>query len=164
MELCIWGGLKKRLGCFWEGSIEKCNQGVKKANSRFVARTSVENMHQNTLVLRSWEADPVLHYEGTVKQVLLRINCFIYVRHWTITGDPEGQHQKQEQTFRGRKLTLISRMQLKLSNKYMYKWKCTLLPHIHLNMLSEIIGLEENGCCGGNLARISSFHFYQIFT
>ena len=59
------------LGILTEGSIEKCNQDVKQANSSFVARTLVENIHRNVLVRRSWEADPVLHYEGTVMQVML---------------------------------------------------------------------------------------------
>ena len=59
------------LGILTEGAIEKCNQDVKKANSNFVARTSVENIHRNILVRRSWEADPVLHYESTVLQVML---------------------------------------------------------------------------------------------
>ena len=59
------------LGILTEGSIEKCNQDVKHANSSFVARISVENIHRNILVRRSWEADPVLHYEGTVLQVIL---------------------------------------------------------------------------------------------
>ena len=38
------------LGFLTEGSIEKCNQDVKQANSSFVARTSVENIHRNVLV------------------------------------------------------------------------------------------------------------------
>ena len=59
------------LGILTEGSIEKCNQDVKHANCSFVARISVENIHRNILVRRSWEADPVLHYEGTVLQVIL---------------------------------------------------------------------------------------------
>ena len=54
------------LGILTEGSIEKCNQNVKKANFRFVARISVENIHRNILVRQSWESDPVLHYESTV--------------------------------------------------------------------------------------------------
>ena len=67
------------LGILTEGSIEKCNQDVKEANSRFVARTSVENMHRNILVRRSWEADPVLHYESTVQQVFLSTKCVEYL-------------------------------------------------------------------------------------
>ena len=43
-----------------EGSIEKCNQDVKFIHWRFVARTSMENIHRNTLTRLSWEADPVL--------------------------------------------------------------------------------------------------------
>ena len=58
------------LGVLTEGSIEKLNQDVKKANRNFVARISVENIHRNILVRRSWEADPVLHYETTVWQVM----------------------------------------------------------------------------------------------
>ena len=57
------------LGVLTEGSIEKCNQDVKLTNTRFVARTSMENIHRNTLTRRSWEADPLLHYEETVLQV-----------------------------------------------------------------------------------------------
>ena len=37
------------LGVLTEGSIEKCNQDVKLTNTRFVARTSMENIHRNTL-------------------------------------------------------------------------------------------------------------------
>ena len=59
------------LGILTEGSIEKCSQDVKQAKSSFVARTSVKNIHRNVLVRRSWEADPVLHYKGTVMQVML---------------------------------------------------------------------------------------------
>ena len=59
------------LGILTEGSIEKCNQDVKQANHRYVARTSVENIHRNIMVRRNWEVDPVLHYEGTVLQVTL---------------------------------------------------------------------------------------------
>ena len=58
------------LGVLTEGSIEKLNQDVKQANRSFVARISVENIHRNILVRRSWEADPVLHYESTVRQVM----------------------------------------------------------------------------------------------
>ena len=57
------------LGVLTEGSIEKCNQDCKVSNTRFVARTSMENVHRNTLTRRSWEADPLLHYEETVQQV-----------------------------------------------------------------------------------------------
>ena len=57
------------LGKLTEGSIEKCNQDTKKSQSRFVARTSMENIHKNALTRRSWEVDPVLHYEATVNQV-----------------------------------------------------------------------------------------------
>ena len=46
------------LGVLTEGSID-----IKQANSSFVARTSVENIHRNILLRRSWEADPVLHLE-----------------------------------------------------------------------------------------------------
>ena len=58
------------LGVLTEGSIEKCNQDVKVSHSRFVARTSMENIHRNTLTRRSWEADPLLHFEETVLQVI----------------------------------------------------------------------------------------------
>ena len=62
------------LGVLTEGSIEKCNQDVKFIHRRFVARTSMENIHRNTLARLSWETDPVLHYEETVLQVR---PCFI---------------------------------------------------------------------------------------
>ena len=55
------------MGTLTEGSIEKTNQDVKQANSRFVARYSMENIHKNTLSRLSWEADPVLHYEELAK-------------------------------------------------------------------------------------------------
>ena len=67
------------LGILTKGSIEKCNQDVKHANSSFVARISVENIHRNILVRRSWEADPVLHYEGTVLQVILSTVAMMYL-------------------------------------------------------------------------------------
>ena len=57
------------LGVLTEGSIEKCNQDVKFTNTRFVARTSMENIHRNIITRMSWEADPLLHYEETVLQV-----------------------------------------------------------------------------------------------
>ena len=62
------------LGALTEGSIEKCNQDVKFIHRRFVAKTSMENIHSNILTRLSWEADPVLHYEETVRQVR---PCFI---------------------------------------------------------------------------------------
>ena len=62
------------LGALTEGSIEKCNQDVKFTHRRFVAKTSMENIHSNILTRLSWEADPVLHYEETVRQVR---PCFI---------------------------------------------------------------------------------------
>ena len=52
-----------------EGSIKKTNQDVKQNDSRFVARFSMENIHNNTLKKLSWDVDPILHYEGTVSQV-----------------------------------------------------------------------------------------------
>ena len=58
------------LGVLTEGSIQKLNQDVKQSNKSFVAMVSVENIHRNILVRRSWEADPVLHYETTVRQVM----------------------------------------------------------------------------------------------
>ena len=60
------------LGILTEGSIEKLNQDVKQANANFVARISVENIHRNIVVRQSWEADPVLHYESTVRQVNIK--------------------------------------------------------------------------------------------
>ena len=62
------------LGILTEGSIEKANQDVKQTNSRFVARVSMENIHKNTLKRLSWVADPILHYEGSVSQVVRRGN------------------------------------------------------------------------------------------
>ena len=61
------------LGILTEGSIEKCNQDVKKINTNFVARTGIENIHRNILVRCSWESDPVLHYEATVQQVFIAL-------------------------------------------------------------------------------------------
>ena len=57
------------LGVLTESSIEVCNKDVKKANSAFVARVSSERVQRDILMRRSWEADPVLHYEATVRQV-----------------------------------------------------------------------------------------------
>ena len=61
------------LGVLTEGSIEVCNKDVKKANRCFVARVSSECIQRDIMVRRSWEADPLLHYEMTVRQVLLNI-------------------------------------------------------------------------------------------
>lgn len=58
------------LGMLTEGSIEKANQDMKKTSSNFVARVSMENIHKNALIRLSWQADPVLHYEKTVLQVI----------------------------------------------------------------------------------------------
>ena len=59
------------MGILTEGSIEKSNQDVKQTSSRFVARASLENIHKNCLKRLSWEADPMLHYERTVNQVII---------------------------------------------------------------------------------------------
>ena len=66
------------LGVLTEGSIEKLNQDVKQANTSFVARVSVENIHRNIQVRRSWEAHPVLHYETTVRQVMPQMKALFY--------------------------------------------------------------------------------------
>ena len=64
------------LGVLTEGSIEVCNKDVKKANMCFVARVSSESMQRNIMVRMSWESDPLLHYEMTVRQVVLNIISF----------------------------------------------------------------------------------------
>ena len=64
------------LGVLTEGSIEVCNKDVKKANRCFVARVSSECIHRDILVRRSWESDPLLHYEMTVRQVQHNISQF----------------------------------------------------------------------------------------
>ena len=57
------------LGALTEGVIEKANQDVKTANSRFVARVSSERVQKDILTRRSWEADALLHYLENVVQV-----------------------------------------------------------------------------------------------
>ena len=64
------------LGVLTEESIEKLNKDVKEANANFMARICVENIHRNIVVRQSWEADPVLHYESTVRQVKHQIKLF----------------------------------------------------------------------------------------
>ena len=57
------------LGALTEGSIEVTNKDVKTANRKFVARISAERIHRDILTRRSWESDPLLHYEITQHQV-----------------------------------------------------------------------------------------------
>ena len=56
------------LGTLTEGSIEVANKDVKAANKKFVARVSAERVHRDILTRRSWECDPLLHYEMTQHQ------------------------------------------------------------------------------------------------
>ena len=51
------------LGVLTEGSIEVANKDVKAANKKFVSRVSAERIHRDILTRRSWECDPLLHYE-----------------------------------------------------------------------------------------------------
>ena len=56
------------LGTLTEGSIEVANKDVKTANKKFVTRASAERVHRDVLTRRSWECDPLLHYEMTQHQ------------------------------------------------------------------------------------------------
>ena len=49
---------------------KKCNQDVKFTNSRFVVKTSMENIHSNTFTKMSWEANSLSHYSAA-GQVLI---------------------------------------------------------------------------------------------
>ena len=62
------------LGVLTEGSIEVANKDVKTANRKFVSRVSAERIHRDILTRRSWECDPLLHYEFTEHQVIRRGN------------------------------------------------------------------------------------------
>ena len=66
------------LGVLTEGSIEVCNKDVKQANRCFVARVSSECIQRDVMVRRNWESDPLLHYEMTVRQVVV---CFFSYIH-----------------------------------------------------------------------------------
>ena len=61
--------IKVPLGSLTEGSIEVANKDVKEANRKFVARVSAERVHRDILTRRSWECDPLLHFEMTEHQV-----------------------------------------------------------------------------------------------
>ena len=61
--------IKVPLGSLTEGSIEVANKDVKEANRKFVARVSAERVHRDILTQRSWECDPLLHFEMTEHQV-----------------------------------------------------------------------------------------------
>ena len=61
--------IKVPLGTLTEGSIEVANKDVKDANRKFVTRVSAERVHRDILTRRSWECDPLLHYEMTQHQV-----------------------------------------------------------------------------------------------
>ena len=62
------------LGVLTEGSIEVANKDVKAANKKYVSRVSAERIHQDILTRRSWECDPLLHYEMTRHQMVRRGN------------------------------------------------------------------------------------------
>ena len=62
------------LGVLTEGSIEVANKDVKAANKKFVSRVSAERIHRDILTRRSWECDPLLHYEMTRHQKIRRGN------------------------------------------------------------------------------------------
>ena len=42
------------------------------ANKKFVSRVSAERIHRDILTRRSWECDPLLHYEMTGHQKIRR--------------------------------------------------------------------------------------------
>ena len=64
------------IGVLTEGSIEVLNKDVKKDNKCFVARISSERVQRDIMVRRNWEADPLLHYEATVRQVIRSGNIY----------------------------------------------------------------------------------------
>ena len=139
------------LGILTEGSIEKCNQDVKKANTRFVARVSVENIHRNILVRRSWESDPVLHYESSVQQVMLCTICISFVK-FIFYRSSRGVEFTANYQRRNNNVSCVH--EVISSIKYILKVK--LNQNIYPKILSEIISLHENEGCGGNLAQISN--------
>ena len=57
------------IGVLTEGTIEVCNKDVKRDNKSHMTRVSSERIQRDILVRRNWEADPLLHYEATVRQV-----------------------------------------------------------------------------------------------
>ena len=53
-----------------EGSIEVANKDVKATNNKYAARvSSAERVQRDILTRRSWECDPLLHFEITHNQV-----------------------------------------------------------------------------------------------
>ena len=92
------------LGLLTEGSIEVYNKDVKHANryffyilhrnsglvwiSRcFVARISSERVQRDILLRRTWESDPLLHYESTVLQARKQtVSACSQVPNWSRSG------------------------------------------------------------------------------
>ena len=66
------------LGTLTEGSIEVTNKDVKIANRKFVTRVSAERIHRDIMTRRSWECDPLLHYEMTQNQVTSAVALTYY--------------------------------------------------------------------------------------
>ena len=64
------------IGVLTEGSIEVLNKDVKQDNKCFVARISSERVQRDIMVRRNWEADPLLHFEATVRQVIRSGNIY----------------------------------------------------------------------------------------
>ena len=64
------------LGKLTEGSMEVGNKDVKTANRKFVARVSAERVHRDILTRRSWECDPLLHFEMTQNQASQKFSSF----------------------------------------------------------------------------------------
>ena len=62
------------LGVLTEGSIEVANKDVKAAKTKFVSKVSAQRNHRDILTRRSWECDPLLHYEMTRHQKIRRGN------------------------------------------------------------------------------------------
>ena len=46
-----------------------CSALVKATNNKYAARVSAERVHRDILTRRSWECDPLLHFEITHNQV-----------------------------------------------------------------------------------------------
>ena len=66
------------LGILTEGSIEVANKDVKTANKKFVTRVSAQRVHSDILTRRSWECDPLLHFEITQHQVYIRHSLSLF--------------------------------------------------------------------------------------
>ena len=60
------------LGVLTEGSTQVANKDVKAGNKKFVTRVFAQRFHSDNLTRRSWECDPLLHFEITPHQVYLR--------------------------------------------------------------------------------------------